>query len=108
MFFSKLSSLLVARSVPPGAKARALVALQRLLVRVGGGGADSTLDKHVPTVLALLRLALTPPATAPLRVAAAAGTTLTIALPDLGPEEAPGRHAYAFRIRQADALPERP
>ena len=40
--------------------------------------------------------------------AKAAGTTLTIALPELGPEEAPGRHAYAFRIRQADALPERP
>ncbi len=40
--------------------------------------------------------------------AKAAGTTLTITLPDLGPEEAPGRHAYAFRIRQADALPERP
>ena len=72
MFFSKLSSLLVARSVPTGAKARALVALQRLLVRVGGGGADSKLDKHVPTVLALLRLALTPPAQAPLRIAAAA------------------------------------
>lgn len=39
--------------------------------------------------------------------AKADGTTLTITLPDVGPEEAPGRHAYAFRIRQADALPEK-
>lgn len=34
------------------------------------------------------------------------GTTLTITLPDLGPEDAPCRHAYAFKIAAAELLPE--
>ena len=32
------------------------------------------------------------------------GTTLTIALPDLGPEGAPCRHAFAFKINGAKVL----
>ncbi len=34
------------------------------------------------------------------------GTTLTITLPDLGPEEAPCRHAFAFKITGAEVVPE--
>ncbi len=34
------------------------------------------------------------------------GTTLTITLPDLGPEGAPCRHAFAFQIPGAEVLPE--
>jgi alpha-L-fucosidase len=35
------------------------------------------------------------------------GDTLTITMPDFGPEEAPCRHAFAFKIEGADALPEK-
>lgn len=35
------------------------------------------------------------------------GDTLTITMPDLGPDEAPCRHAFAFKIENADALPEK-
>ncbi len=34
------------------------------------------------------------------------GTTLTITLPDFGPEDAPCRHAFAFKITGAEVLPE--
>jgi alpha-L-fucosidase len=34
------------------------------------------------------------------------GTTLTINTPDLGPESAPCRHAFAFKIAAAEVLPE--
>ena len=33
------------------------------------------------------------------------GTTLTITTPDLGPEGAPCRYAYAFKITEAELLP---
>jgi hypothetical protein len=36
-----------------------------------------------------------------------AGDTLTIKTPDLGPEGAPCRHAYAFKITGAEVLPEK-
>jgi alpha-L-fucosidase len=39
---------------------------------------------------------------------ALAGTTLTITTPDLGPEGAPCRHAYAFKITGATVAPEAP
>jgi alpha-L-fucosidase len=35
------------------------------------------------------------------------GATLTITTPDLGPDAAPCRHAYTFKIAGADALPEK-
>ncbi len=35
------------------------------------------------------------------------GTTLTITTPDLGPDAAPCRHAFAFKITGAEALPEK-
>ena len=35
------------------------------------------------------------------------GTTLTITTPDLGPDAAPCRHAFVFKIAGADALPEK-
>ncbi len=37
---------------------------------------------------------------------ARSGDTLTITMPDLGPEAAPCRHAFAFRLEGADVLPE--
>jgi alpha-L-fucosidase len=36
------------------------------------------------------------------------GTTLTLTLPEFGPEAAPCRHAFAFRIPGAELLPEEP
>jgi len=35
------------------------------------------------------------------------GTTLTITTPDLGPDAAPCRHAFVFKIAGAAALPEK-
>ena len=35
------------------------------------------------------------------------GTTLTIETPDLAPDQAPSRHAFAFKIAGANALPEK-
>ena len=35
------------------------------------------------------------------------GTTLTITTPDLGPDAAPCRHAFVFKIAGAEALPEK-
>jgi alpha-L-fucosidase len=37
---------------------------------------------------------------------AIAGDTLTITTPDLGPDGAPCRHAYTFKIEGGEALPE--
>jgi hypothetical protein len=34
------------------------------------------------------------------------GTTLTLTLPEFGPEAAPCRHAFAFRIAGAELLPD--
>jgi alpha-L-fucosidase len=39
--------------------------------------------------------------------AAVAGDTLTITTPDLGPDGAPCRHAYTFKIEGGEALPEK-
>jgi alpha-L-fucosidase len=36
-----------------------------------------------------------------------AGDTLTITTPDLGPDGAPCRHAYTFKIEGGEALPEK-
>jgi len=36
-----------------------------------------------------------------------AGNTLTVTTPDLGPGQAPCRHAYAFKITGAELLPEK-
>ena len=39
---------------------------------------------------------------------ASSGTTLTITLPDFGPDEAPCRYAFAFKITGATVIPEAP
>ena len=36
------------------------------------------------------------------------GTTLTITTPDLGPDQAPCRYAFAFKITGATVIPEAP
>jgi hypothetical protein len=65
LLLSKLSHLLNRPAGSTAVKLRALIVLQRVLVRVAG---DSKLDKHVSSILALLKLALAQPA---LRVPAA-------------------------------------
>jgi alpha-L-fucosidase len=35
------------------------------------------------------------------------GDTLTITMPELGPEAAPCRHAYALKITAAELIPEK-
>jgi hypothetical protein len=35
------------------------------------------------------------------------GNNLVVTLPELGPEEAPCRHAFALKIADAEALPEK-
>ena len=59
MLLSMLSSTLSKATEPVHVKASALLVLQRLLVRVGG---QDKLDKHVPSIMALLKLAQTSPA----------------------------------------------
>ena len=56
MLLSSLSATLSKASEPVHVKARALVVLHRLITRVGG---LDKLDKHVPSIIALLKLAQT-------------------------------------------------